>query len=292
MKPAPFGYLKPASIDEALEMLQEHGDDAKIIAGGQSLMPLLNMRLARPGVLIDINGLSDLTDISEQDSRLHIGAICRQRRMDDHALISTRLPILTAAARLISHPQIRSRGTIVGSVVHGDPSAELPAIALALDAELSIKSTKGERALPVRELYQGYYMTAVAAEELVTEIRLPIPTAGTGWSIQEISRRHGDFALAGVVAFVTLQGADIGDCTLVFYGLGESALRLESAEQLLRGQRPGKDSFRAVAQEVSSQLTPDDDVHASAQYRCALAHELTIRALEEAVDRATAGGEL
>ncbi len=291
MKPAPFKYVKPSTVDETLEMLHEYGDDAKIIAGGQSLVPLLNMRLGRPGLLIDINGLSDLADVDEHDDRLHIGALCRQQRMDDHPLIYSRLPLLTAAARLISHPQIRSRGTIVGSVVHGDPSAELPAVGLALDAELSIRSVAGERVLPIGDLYQGYYRTAVAADELVTEIRLPIPAPNMGWSIQEISRRRGDLALAGVVALIALKGRDIVKCVLAFYGLGSAALRLADIEDQLRGQRADGDVFRAVAQEVSDRLKPANDVHASARYRCALARELMIRTLEEATDRAMSGGE-
>jgi|TARA_B100000315_G_scaffold249584_1_gene281014 carbon-monoxide dehydrogenase medium subunit len=282
LKPASFYYLKPASLDEAVEMLAEHGDDARVLAGGQSLVPLLNMRLARPAVLIDINGLPDLDQIDETGGKLVVGALCRQSRLSCDPLIDARLPLLAATAALMSHPQIRNRGTIVGSIAHGDPSAELPAVALLLDAKLRVRGRHRERLLDIGEFYQGYFATTLAPGELVIEVLLPVPTSATGWSIHEISRRHGDFALAGVTCLMTVSGATIERCRLAGFGVAGSAIRFPHLEARLEGEPPSPELFRLVSADIGAYLTPTSDPHASAEYRKALAVELCHRALQEA----------
>jgi len=286
MKPRPFKYVRPDSVQAALEILAEYGDEARVLAGGQSLMPLLSMRLAQPGVLVDINAIQELDYIQPTDDGIAIGALARQRRLEDDPLIKERVPVLSSAAQWISHPQIRNRGTIVGSIAHGDPSAELPAAALALEATLTIKSLKGTRTLPATGFYLGYYMTNLEPDELVAEVSFPALAPATGWSVQEVSRRHGDFALAGVVALLTLDGPRIRTARLAYYGLGSAPLRADEVESALADQAPSAELFERAALLGSAALSPDDDIHASADYRRALAAEVTRRALREAAERA------
>ena len=289
MKPRPFKYVRPDSVQAALEVLAQYGDEARILAGGQSLMPLLSMRLAQPGVLVDINAIQDLDYIQPTDTGITIGALARQRRLEDNPLIAEHVPPLRSAAQWMSHPQIRNRGTIVGSIAHADPSAELPAAALALQADLTIRSAKTTRTIPATDFYLGYYMTVVEPGELVADVSFPTLETATGWSIQEVSRRHGDFALAGVIALLTLDGSRIRSARLAYYGLGSAALRSDAAESTLENQAASDALFEEAAAMGSAALSPDSDIHASADYRRGLAAELTRRALREAAERANAG---
>lgn len=288
MKPVSFKYVAPTTTAEAVQVLAQYGAEAKVLAGGQSLMPMLNMRLARPAVLVDVNQIAALNYIHATDTGIAIGAITRQRRLEDTPLVAERVPLLKAVAKWISHPQIRNRGTVVGSIAHGDPSAELPAAALALDAELTAVGPKGTRTLSANELYLGYLLTSLQPEEWLTEVRFPALPAGAGWSIQEVARRHGDFALVGVIALLRLERQQIGEARLTYFGLGGRAVRLAEIEGRLTGTAPSEKLFAEVTQ-ASAALEADADIHASADYRRAVAGVLTRRALSEALARAKEG---
>src|SRR5574341_2569174 len=202
MKPAPFNLLRPKSVDEALALLHTHGDEAKVLAGGQSLVPLMNFRLARPQNLIDLNGVEGLDQIKFDDQTLSLGAMVRQRDVERSLAIAERLPILREAMEQVAHPAIRNRGTVGGSLVHADPSAELPLLAIALDAVFELRSARGGRSVAARDFYQGYLTTDIAPDELLMEIVFHLPPPGAGWCCTEIARRHGDFALVAVAALL------------------------------------------------------------------------------------------
>lgn len=288
MKPPPFDYVVPGSVPEAVALLERHAGEAKLLAGGQSLMPLLNMRLARPAALIDVNRLRDLDYVREADGGLAIGAITRQRTVERSDLVRSRLPLLQAALRLVSHPQVRNRGTFGGSLAHADPSAECPAVALALDAECRIVGPRGERRVKAEDFFVTYLTTVLEPNEMLTEVRLPLLPPRSGWSVQEVARRHGDFAMAGVVALMTLDGA--GACAaarIVLFGVAPTAIRVRAAEQVLAGARPAAAVFEQAGKEASAAVAePLSDVHASAEFRRHLAGVLTRRALAEASSRA------
>jgi CO/xanthine dehydrogenase FAD-binding subunit len=287
MKPPPFEYLRPASVAEAVARCAEHGGDAKILAGGQSLVPLLNFRMLRPRVLIDINRLADLDHVEEQQGGLRIGALTRHRTLETAPVVRRHFPVLAAAMAHVAHLAIRSRGTIGGSLSHADPAAELPMIALLLDAE--IRTSSGRHA--ARQFFGGPLTTALAEDELVTEIVLPALPPRTGWGFEEFARRHGDFALAAVAATLTAaEDGTIAAVRLAAAGVGETPLRLAAAEALLPGQRFTPELAAAAAQEASAAVRPFDDLHASADYRRHLAGVLTERALRAAWARAGRGG--
>jgi carbon-monoxide dehydrogenase medium subunit len=288
MKPPPFDYVVPGSVREAVSLLKQHDGEAKLIAGGQSLMPLLNMRLARPAALIDVNRLKDLDYVREADGGLAIGAITRQRTVEKSDLVKNRLPLLHAALQYVSHPQIRNRGTFGGSLAHADPSAECPAVALALDAEFRIAGPEGERKVKAGDFFLTYLTTVLEPTEMLTEVRLPLLPARTGWSVQEVSRRHGDFAMAGVVAVMTLDGS--GKCSaarIVLFGVAPTPIRAHAAEQVLAGVKPGEAVFEQAGKKASGAVEePLSDIHASGEFRRHLAEVLTRRALAEASSRA------
>src|SRR5215467_12436946 len=223
MKPAKFDYYDPRSLDEALALLDRHSDDAKVLAGGQSLMPLLNMRLARPNIVVDINQIKEFNYVRATDGGIAIGAIARQRVLQAEKLIAERVPILQEAAYYIAHPQIRSRG----SIAHADPAAELPALALALDAEMTLTSAKAARTIAAEAFFQSFFTTALEANEILTEVRFPAPPKDSAWSVLEISRRHGDFAIAGIIAGLALETNRqvIARARLVYFGVGATPIR-------------------------------------------------------------------
>jgi aerobic carbon-monoxide dehydrogenase medium subunit len=283
MKPAPFVYHAPTTLDEALALLAEHGDDAKPLAGGQSLVPLMNFRLARPAHLVDLNRVAELGYVRGEDAGVRIGAMTRQRDVERSPVIASGWPVVAAAVRHIGHVHIRNRGTIGGSLAHADPAAELPATMLALEAEVVARSARGERRLAARDLFLSHYATGLEPDELLTEIRIPALPTGTGWAFEELTRRHGDFALVGVAATVTLRddGA-IGEARLALSGAGPTPIRASATERLLVGQRPGEALFREAGERASREIDPDADLHASADYRRAIAAVLTRRALLQA----------
>jgi len=288
MKPPVFDYTAPRSVEEAVGLLAEHDFDAKLLAGGQSLMPLLNMRLARPGILIDIARIAGLDQIRQTDAGLAVGAMARQRAIELSPLVRERLPILHDAMHYVAHPQNRNQGTVGGSLAHADPAAELPALATLLGATFRVVGPDGERTIQADDYFVTYLTTSMESTEMLTEVSFPVLPDRTGYSIQEVARRHGDFALAGVMATVTLDGSGRCDgAKVVLFGVGEKALRAEEAEQLLVGETPADRLFAAAGRVAAESLEePLSDVHAKADYRRDLARVLTRRALGQAAARA------
>lgn len=286
MKPASFEYFAPTSLAEALELLRRHGADAKILAGGQSLVPALNFRLSRPAAIIDLNRIAELAYVREDDTHLAIGALTRQRRIENAEAVARRTPLLAEATKLIGHLPIRSRGTIGGSLVNADPAAEDPAMATALDCTMVLRSHRGERRIEAKQFFLGMLETAVAEDELLVEIEVPAMPAGSGWSFQEISRRHGDFALAGVAAQITVDGDRVTDARLAACGVGPGPVRLSGAEDILERDGMSDTAIDDAAAMAASEVSPFTDVHASAEYRRKLTRTMTGRALRQAAERA------
>ena len=285
MKPAPFEYFAPLELQEALDLLERYGDEAKILAGGQSLMPLMNLRLARPGLIIDINRLSSLDTITATpEGGLTIGALTRQRALERSKIVQEQNPILAAAMPLIGHFQIRNRGTIGGSLVHADPAAELPAVSLLLGAEFLLRSKSAVRVVPAAEFFLSYLTTAIRPAELLTEIRLPKWPSGEAWAVQEIARRKGDFALIGVALRAELDAVEtVQKAVIVMFGVDSKPLRMERAEAVLKGRRISEAFLRELSGVVAEELEPDSDIHASAAYRKEVGGVLVRRALESAL---------
>ena len=289
MKTPHFEYRAPRTIDEALALLAEHADEAKVLAGGQSLVPLLAMRLARPSYVIDINDVAGLTGITALDGAskgVAFGALTRERDAERSTLVTERLPVLAEALPLIGHVSIRNRGTIGGSIAHADASAELPTVAVALGAQMVVRSTKGERVVAASDFFQGHFTTSMADNELLTEVRMPAGPAGAGWSFQEIVRRHGDFGLVGVATMVAMNGNVISEARIALMGVAERAVRVTATERALVGQSANADVFSAAAAEATKSLSPASDVHGSADFRRHLAGVVVRRALIEAAGRA------
>jgi len=286
VKPAPFEYHRPRTVEEGTALLAKYGDEAKVLAGGQSLVPLMNMRLARPANLIDINRIESLAYIRDDGRALRIGALTRQRAAERAPLVAERCPLLRDALRLVGHAPIRNRGTIGGSIAHADPAAELTAILVALDGEVTARGPKGTRVIAARDLFVSYLRTSLDPRELLTEVRIPALPAGAGWSWMEIARRHGDFALAGVGVVLAVRGRTIAEARIGLTGVGPTPVRAAEAERLLVGRSPSEDLWNAAAAAVRAAVTPDGDIHASAEYRTHVAGVLTQRALREAWERA------
>lgn len=290
MKPAPFRYLRPHCVEEALAYLAEHGDTAKLLAGGQSLVPAMNFRLAQPGVLIDLNRVEALMYIRAAPDGLHVGAMTRQRAVERSSDVARIAPLVTQAMPFIAHPQIRNRGTIGGSLAHADPAAELPAVSLVLEARIKVRNADGERWVAASEFYTGFFGTALGPTDLVVEVHVPAPPPATGWAFDEVARRHGDYALVGAAATVTLDGH--GRCARARIGLlsvGAGPVLAGEAARLLEGEPPAADAIAAAAEAAATRdIDPPDDIHASADYRRQLARVLTRRVLARAVERAGA----
>jgi carbon-monoxide dehydrogenase medium subunit len=288
VKPAAFEYHAPRTIDEAVGLLAEHGDDAKVLAGGQSLVPLMNMRLARPRVIVDINRTRGLAGLGEARGMLRIGSMVRQRTAERSALVAFRCPLLRDALGWVGHPQIRNRGTIGGTIAHADPAAEVPAVLAALGGEVTVRGRRGTRTIAAAELFVTYLTTAIGARELLTEVRVPVMPRGSGWSWMEIARRHGDFALAGVGVMLAVRGGIIVDACIGLTGVGPIPVRAAAAERLLVTHHPSDALWEQAAEAVRAAIQPEGDLHASADYRRHVAGVLTARALREAHARAGA----
>jgi CO/xanthine dehydrogenase FAD-binding subunit len=290
MKPAPFEYTAPTTVAEAVSALSGAEGEAKLLAGGQSLVPLLNMRLARPGLVVDLGRVEGLDTIVERDGRLAIGAMTTKRSVEGSPLVASRQPLLHAATKLIAHPQIRSRGTVGGSMAQADPAAEYPAAAVALGAELRAVGPAGERTIRAEDFFVTYLTTALEPAEVLTELTVPVWTEPRGWAITEVARRHGDFAIAGAAVTLALDGGGrCADAKIVLFGVGPVPVRPTGAEQLVDGERPGDDLHRRAGEQASREIEePISDVHASSAYRRHLAGVLTRRALAEAAARAAA----
>ena len=286
MKPPAFEYVAVASTEEAVAQLAAHGDDARLLAGGQSLMPILNMRLATPGRLVDLNRVRTLSYIVERAGGVAIGAMTRQRTVERSEFVAAAVPLLAEALPWVGHTAIRNRGTIGGSLAHADPAAELPAVAVCLDARFTVRGEAGERTLAAREFFRGYLTTALAPTELLAEVWFPSALPGTGAAWIEFARRHGDYALVGVAAVVTLEGSTVRRASLAVTGVDGVPVRAVDAERLLIGAPLSAESMAAAAESVRRTLEPQDDIHATAAYRRHLAGILTVRALTRAGDRA------
>ena len=286
MKPPAFDYIAADSIAMAVAALAQAGDDAKIIAGGQSLVPMLNFRMLRPSVLVDINRIAGLDVIAETSQAIHVGALARHYQLETSPLIARHLPVLSSAMTHVAHLAIRNRGTIGGSLAHADPAAELPMMALLLDAELRIASAAGKRTIAARDFFLGALTVDLASGEIVTEVVLPKLLPRTGWGFEEVARRHGDFALAAVAATLTVSGGAIEHARIALTGIGPTALRVTAAEGLLIGHALEPDLSKRVIDAVRAKIEPETDLHASSDYRRHLAGVLTGRALAAAWRRA------
>jgi carbon-monoxide dehydrogenase medium subunit len=287
MKPAPFEYVAPRSLAEAVDALAQGGPDAKVLAGGQSLIPLLNFRLAKPSLLVDLNRVSELSYLRPHERGVAIGAMTRQARVERDASLTQSQPLLAEAVRWVGHAAIRARGTIGGSLAHADPAAELPAVAVCLDAQLQVVGPRGTRTVAAEDFFQGYLTTALETDEILTEAWLPplVPSTGQAWL--EFARRHGDFALAGVAVSLTLDGDEVHLARVVLTGVGGKPVRAREAEILLIG---GSVAERAsvAANAARTAIDPDADIHGSKEYRSHLAGVLTERAIHLAHARALA----
>ena len=286
MKPARFDYYVPRSLEKAIGLFARFGADAKALAGGQSLMPLLNMRLARPRVLVDLNKVTKLAYVREEDGVIAVGAMARQSEVESSAKVEKLCPLLTEAVRLIAHPAIRNRGTIGGSISHSDPAAELPAVLSALKGKIMIRGPRGQREATPEKFFLTHLTSSLEPDELVTEVRFPVLPQGAGWAFEEVARRHGDFAIVGVAAYLTLESGKISDVQLALTGVAGVPVRAEAARPVLLGSEPTKEAFRAAADKVRQSIDPESDLHASKEYRRHLAGVLTVRALERAASRA------
>ena len=283
MKPAKFDYFAPATLDEALELLAQHGADAKVLAGGQSLMPMMNLRLVRPAVVVDINRIQGLSGISAADGTITIGALARQRQLQESDVIRAAFPMMTAAIGHIGHFQIRNRGTIGGSLAHADPAAELPALCTALDAEFVVADSNGTQTMAASEFAIGPLITSLAPEQLLTEVRLPALEDGWRWGFREVSRREGDFALVGSIAMLRTDGDGVcQEARITMFAVGDGPARVPAAEQALLGRVVDDEARRSAAALVSEAVSPGSDIHASAEYRKEVSAVMARRALEDA----------
>jgi len=291
VKPAAFEYYAPYSVDDALGLLAEHGYDAKVLAGGQSLIPMMNFRLAQPAVLVDLNNISELFFIRADGNGaggLRLGAMTRQGQVERDALVADRAPLIHEVMPQIAYPQIRSRGTFGGSLAHADPSAELVASTIALNGRFRLRSQAGERWVPASEFFVGLFTTVLQPDELLVEIALPPMPPRSGWAFRQITRRHHDFCIAGVAVLVTLDRR--GQCDgarLVFLSAGDGPVVAHQAAESLVGQTPTPEAIRAAAETAAiADIDPGSDIHASADYRRYLSKVLARRTLTEAFDRA------
>jgi carbon-monoxide dehydrogenase medium subunit len=290
MKPAVFKYIAATSLAQALALKGEHGDDAKFLAGGQSLMPAMNFRLAHPAVVIDINGIEDLAGICPSSTTTRVGAVTRYRALQRDDAFARAFPLIGEALPHIAHPQIRNRGTIGGNLSHADPASELPAIALALRARLRAQSAKHERWIEASDFFAGALTTDLKPDEMLVEIELPRPKPRTGACFMEIARRRGDFAIVGAAVMMTLGERD--ECTevrLTFCGVGETPIDASSAADALLGHQPTDAAIIDVAKSAQSMIDPGGSVHATADYQRHIAGVLTERALRTANLRARDG---
>jgi len=290
MKPPSFEYVAPFSLAEALDILSENGDDAKVLAGGQSLVPAMNFRLVEPALLIDLNGLNELSYVTKAASgEIRIGAMTRQRTIERDPLIEAALPLLHETMPNIAHLQIRNRGTIGGSLVHADPAAELPMIMVALNGRFRLRRSTGERWISAVDFYQGLFFTDLADDEIMVEVGVPPLKVNTGTCFVEFARRRGDYALLGVAVILTLDEAGIcRDARLVYLNAGDIPIVATGAAALMIGEQPAPNVFEEVANHaVEKEIAPMGDIHASVPYLLHLARVLTVRALNQAYQRAT-----
>jgi aerobic carbon-monoxide dehydrogenase medium subunit len=279
LKAAAFEYHRPASAEAAVEMLAELGEDAKVLAGGQSLVPLMAMRLGRPEHLVDVNRVTGLGGVSRSDGMLRVGALTRHRALERDEAIGRDVPLLARAAPYIGHFQIRNRGTLGGSLAHADPAAELPAVAVALDAVIEARSVRGSRRIPAGDFFLSAFTTALEPDELVTAVHLPAWGPGSGFAVAELSRRQGDFAIAGAACGVQVADGRIARAAVALFGMGSVPIRARSADQAMAGALVAEADLAAIGSEAVAALEPPSDVHGSAAYRRRVGAHMVARGL-------------
>jgi aerobic carbon-monoxide dehydrogenase medium subunit len=287
MKPAPFEYHAPESVSDVTALLAEHGDEAKVLAGGQSLVPMLALRLTRFEHIVDLNRVDDLRGISRANGTLTVKAMTTQRTVEHDAAAGQAVPLLAEAIPLIGHFQIRNRGTVGGSIAHADPASELPAVALALDAELEVAGAGGTRRVPASEFFVGTWTTTVGEDEILSAVHFPVWSGRVGFAVEEVARRSGDFALTGVVAAVELDDAGaVSRSGISFLGMAPTPVRARQAEQALVGTTPTTAELEELGRLAVDDTEPTADVHASAAYRKHVGAHLVVRALDRALGAA------
>lgn len=287
MIPPSFEYLRPKTVPEAVAMLKQHGAEAKILSGGQSLIPMMKLRLARPGFLIDINRIAGLSYVKEEGGYLKIGGLTREAELEASPLVRTKYPILLDTAHVIADPQVRNMATVGGNLAHGDPANDHPATMMALGAQVVATGPKGERVIPIENFFLSLFSTALQQEEILTEIRIPVPPARSGGAYFKLERKVGDFATAAVAAQLTLD--EKGICQKVGIGLtnvGPTPVKARKAEEFLRGKKLDEANIKQAAQLAADESTPSPDLRGPVEYKKGLVKELTKRALSRAVERA------
>ena len=287
MKPAPFNYHAAETADVAVAVLAEHGDEAKVLAGGQSLVPMLALRLARPEHLVDVNRVAELAAVRREDGVLVVGATTRHVTLERDDEIGAAVPLLRRTAPFIGHVQIRNRGTLGGSLAHADPAAELPAVALVLDAEIEVSGPRGVRRIPARDFFQGVFTTALEPDELLVAVRFPVWDPAAGFAVEEVARRHGDFSLVGAIAAVQARDGRIERAALALTGMGPVPIRAAAVEQALRGAAVADLDLADAGAQAVAPLDPPADVHAGAAYRRRVGAAVVTRALTHAIEVAT-----
>jgi carbon-monoxide dehydrogenase medium subunit len=291
LKPAPFDYVAPRTVEEAIDHLARHGADARVLAGGQSLVRLMNARLATPAVLVDINRVTGLDGIEVENGSVRIGALARQRAAELSDVVRAEIPLLAEAGAHVAHPSVRRRGTVVGSIAFADPSAELPAALLALDGEAVVTGAEGERAVAAADLFTGAFRTSLADGELISAVRVPRRAdarAGSAWV--EVARRHGDLPVCGAGAVVALDDSGaIASARIALCGVADRPVRATAAEDALRGAEPTEEAIAAAAERAARDVDPPSDVHGSAAFRRHLAVVMTRRSVQRAAQRAAEG---
>lgn len=286
MKPPPFDYRKASSLEQAATLLSEAGGGAKVLAGGQSLVPMMNFRLLAVETLVDINAIPGLAFIEPDGDGLRIGALTRHHAVEISTLVKQRFPVLSEAMDNVAHLAVRNRGTFAGSLSHADPAAEMPATTLLLDARIKTVRPDGTRSIDAADFFTGALSTALESDEIVTEIHIPALPPNTGWGFEEMARRSGDFAIAGAAATLTVKDSVVADGRIALMGVGDTPLRARAAEALLKGKTMDADLIAAAAETARDGVTPNTDLHGSADYRRHLVGVLTRRVLERAWRRA------
>jgi carbon-monoxide dehydrogenase medium subunit len=286
VKPAPFEYVRPGSLPEALDALARHAPAGRILAGGQSLVPMMNLRLVKPAVLIDINRVPGLADIRVDGGELVIGALARHAALLASELVAKHCPLMVEAYRCVAHGPIRNRGTLGGNISHADPASEMPAVLAACEAKIGVRSAKGARTIPATEFFTGALTTALAEGEMVTEIRIPIAKPGQGGAWQEVANRQGDFAMAGVAALVTVAGGKCTHASVAVAGMERPGVRLPAVEKQLVGAALDDATIAAAGRMASEVVRPGGSYHADPLYKRELVETLTARALAAARERA------
>ena len=281
MKPSPFNYYRADSVGNALALLQEHGDDAQILAGGQSLMAMMNLRLLAPEALIDINSIKELSGITQEDGVIRIGALTRHSEVEHSEVVAEHLPLLKMAIRHVGHAAIRNRGTLGGSISLADPAAEMPACAVALNAEIEVRGPSGTRRIAADKFFHGLFETELQADELLTAVCFPLATPEAHSAFNELARRHGDYALVGVAIHGPVIGGTYGALRIVYFGVGDQAILASNAAQVLEGQSLTGETLSRAQEALDGDLDPSSDLHGSAEFKSHLARVLLGRALKQ-----------